>query len=1247
MDSSLISRQIRVFISSTFQDMQAERDYLINKVFPKLRLEAQKRNVSLVPVDLRWGITREEEGQSGKVVYTCLNEIEKSHPFFIGILGNRYGWKPTENDLMVDNDFRQRYGWIANDIRNGMSITEIEMQYGVLRSKETVDAYFFMRKDGDGNGKSGLFSRLVGKEGNGDAEKLAKLKKTIKNQKRYLWAEYTTPEELGSSIERAFLQLLDRLYPEKNLSNLEHERMEQLSFISSRCLSYLRRDAYHKELDDFVLSGQKMLYVSAESGMGKSALLANWIKEHTDKQKTHSIGDNTILYHFVANTSDGGNADRVLGHFIDEIEDIFGVSPIFTDQRKDYKKALETQLNSEKLRDKKILFVIDAIDQLDTNNYSDVLSWLPDEAPNARFIVSAVSGSRPDKKLRQMGCRTIEMTPLTKEQRVEMSKAYLKLHSKELEPQRLERIVNDKKSENTLVLRTLLDEMMAFGIYERLDDRIDYYLQASSVDDFFERVLRRCENDYDSNLVRTATSVIAISRNGIDEATLLSITKAKQIEWSQFFCGFAPHLIVKNGLVGFSHRHMRNAVMQRYLSNPNTKSELHKSLAYTLLQQAGEHTSYTNFEMSEIPYQLHLARDFDALYRFLLNAQVESYLDLANYNDNDWAKYWRALYGVDSKKYSVLSLIPILSDASTWLLTGLSNKVSKYLSNDEAAIISKRIIEIEGTDSPNAGIAELRLVEKMADDGDVDQAIAKLQAMIDGCSNGKDIFGGEIMLDHYQNAMGGMLARKGESGAARIWYQKVISRLEASNLYLPSRCQAYYGVGETYLSENRYQEAIEYLEKALSCYRESYGEENMGAVYSLSLLASANYHLGNPEKALEYYQQELEMSQHLLDPDDKWIRNILTNMAYIYDELGDSKNRDNCLYKVKYGSSTYDAIQRIYDVRDRANQYMGQGDYKYALELFKEFLNITNDNSTTFAYHRALALSNMSECCNKLGDAKMDLEYSRLSTVEADKLTGDEDIDHACPVFYNYGTRLQLHDFYKESITQLEKFIKIKSRPHAKDEPQAIRNAYQYIWSNCRILCEKSRAEANFDEATRWAEKMVDACRASIGTETPEMGNAYAQLAMISEGKLDFKQALAYYDKAIALYAPTANQYPIMLGSICGYAGDLCMKNQKWKEAEKYHQMSVQYHTAASDHRYLSRALNQLSMAIINQGRYRDAYSYACQALKEASELYGNNRDPRLAILYQNIGFLLEKLGDKKQAKEFMDYANYLHSQKQ
>jgi nephrocystin-3 len=40
-------RLIRVFISSTFRDMQKERDYLVKHVFPELRKRCRERAVNL------------------------------------------------------------------------------------------------------------------------------------------------------------------------------------------------------------------------------------------------------------------------------------------------------------------------------------------------------------------------------------------------------------------------------------------------------------------------------------------------------------------------------------------------------------------------------------------------------------------------------------------------------------------------------------------------------------------------------------------------------------------------------------------------------------------------------------------------------------------------------------------------------------------------------------------------------------------------------------------------------------------------------------------------------------------------------------------------------------------------------------------------------------------------------------------------------------------------------------------------
>jgi hypothetical protein len=42
-------RQIRVFVSSTFRDMQAERDYLVKFIFPQLRKLCAQRMWNRIP----------------------------------------------------------------------------------------------------------------------------------------------------------------------------------------------------------------------------------------------------------------------------------------------------------------------------------------------------------------------------------------------------------------------------------------------------------------------------------------------------------------------------------------------------------------------------------------------------------------------------------------------------------------------------------------------------------------------------------------------------------------------------------------------------------------------------------------------------------------------------------------------------------------------------------------------------------------------------------------------------------------------------------------------------------------------------------------------------------------------------------------------------------------------------------------------------------------------------------------------
>ena len=110
-------RVVRVFVSSTFRDMHAERDELIKRAFPQIRKLCEDRGVTFNEVDLRWGIT-EEESQRGKVLPTCLAEIQRCRPYFIGLLGERYGWVPEA----IPAELIEQEPWLAEHRDCGPSI---------------------------------------------------------------------------------------------------------------------------------------------------------------------------------------------------------------------------------------------------------------------------------------------------------------------------------------------------------------------------------------------------------------------------------------------------------------------------------------------------------------------------------------------------------------------------------------------------------------------------------------------------------------------------------------------------------------------------------------------------------------------------------------------------------------------------------------------------------------------------------------------------------------------------------------------------------------------------------------------------------------------------------------------------------------------------------------------------------------------------------------------------------------------
>jgi hypothetical protein len=120
----------RVFVSSPFSDMIAERNALQEDVFPKLREYCQHSNARFQAIDLRWGVGQ-EAAIDQQTMNICIRELHRCQqlsprPNFIVLLGNRYGWRPlppqieaAEFELLLarlsDGEIQRLLQWYRRD----------------------------------------------------------------------------------------------------------------------------------------------------------------------------------------------------------------------------------------------------------------------------------------------------------------------------------------------------------------------------------------------------------------------------------------------------------------------------------------------------------------------------------------------------------------------------------------------------------------------------------------------------------------------------------------------------------------------------------------------------------------------------------------------------------------------------------------------------------------------------------------------------------------------------------------------------------------------------------------------------------------------------------------------------------------------------------------------------------------------------------------------------------------------------
>jgi tetratricopeptide (TPR) repeat protein len=557
----------------------------------------EARGVAWGEVDLRWGVTDEQKAD-GAVLPICLAEIERTRPYFIGLLGQRYGWVPDE----LPGELADRLGWLADSA--GRSVTELEIPHGVLNDPEAAGhAYFYLRDpawvDGLPPEEQAVYREAPSAEeiesvGADDAEAAAATRRDqldeLKGRVRasgHPVADYADPVALGDQVRADLVALVERLYPDATPPDpLDRDAADHATHAASRFAGYVERPDLQSRLDGHAASDGPPLLVTGESGAGASALVANWARAWREANP-----DDLLVEHYVGATAEAADWSALVARVIGELvrgHDLVGIDPeAIPEEAAARRSMLASVLRRAGDSTRRTVLVIDAVDRLDDVDGAVDLIWLPTALPaNVRVVLTSGAG-RPLEAALHREWPTLDVPPLTESERRTLVATFLGRFSKALDEVHVARLATADLTGNPLDLRVVLDELRQHGDHFTLGPLIERLLGAATVDDLFELVLDRYEQDYERDrpgLVADAFRALWAARRGLNEHELLDVLGTADdplahAVWSPLFLAAEEGLVTRSGYLAFATDHLRRAVEDRYVSTPDRAADAHAVLA--------------------------------------------------------------------------------------------------------------------------------------------------------------------------------------------------------------------------------------------------------------------------------------------------------------------------------------------------------------------------------------------------------------------------------------------------------------------------------------------------------------------------------------------------------------------------------------------------------------------------------------------------------------------------------------------
>lgn len=536
-----------IFISSTFKDMQVERNLIHKQIKHSINAKLREYSEYAIFLDFRWGIDTEKLSEHNamlKVLSACFDGIDDSDCMIV-FIGENYG-SCVSNEIL--DIIEKRYNIVCENEEK--SITELEIEYASNKIFESQHLFFYFKESTDGIKDP----RVV----------------QLKNEIRKIYPKQIRSYNLNdnSLVDQLSYDILSLFNKTSNfIAYKDGITREHLTKFSSR----------YDLLNDAIENVQNnpLTIVYGESGSGKSVFMSALKESLSQKYNTRIIYAKRTFYRY----------DLFLWEVCNFIVDY--ICPKYKLDKQfyvdDHEKVLERLLELIKNDDNisNFVFFLDGLDKFTSSEVSTILKQLRNYSDRLKFVISL---NNPNKYIFPQDPCYIELKELSDIDKLSIINKELEIHHKSLTNEAINTLINKSDSDMPLYLILAIKRLVNMQESDYTHIYIDENNVSESINNYIISIIKNFPDNIEKMIIDyiefaecvinksqaiNIVSFLSIVPNGLSDIELYFLIEKYSRDYitDKYFEQFKSRFVLDIGVINNNYSEIDFYLFYQYLDD--------------------------------------------------------------------------------------------------------------------------------------------------------------------------------------------------------------------------------------------------------------------------------------------------------------------------------------------------------------------------------------------------------------------------------------------------------------------------------------------------------------------------------------------------------------------------------------------------------------------------------------------------------------------------------------------------------